>query len=277
MKFRVRFDPSLLSPAEAPVETEISIPAPTARTIARVAEIYPTSDELPENLLKFYIHFSAPMSRGESYQHIHLVDDKGEIVASPFLELEEELWNPQMTRFTLLFDPGRIKHGLVSQMQVGPALAAGRTYKLVVDAAWRDADGRPLVQSTTRTFRTSPAERRGPDPARWRVTAPKAASKTPLVVEFDKALDHAMLQRVLSVRDAGGRPVPGTVDISAHERRWSFSPQSSWHPGRYNLSVETILEDQAGNSIARPFEVDLNRESAAEPPGIVNVPVDIPK
>jgi hypothetical protein len=42
-----------------------------------VAALYPTPSTLPENLLKFYIHFSAPMSRGEAYQRIHLLDAAG--------------------------------------------------------------------------------------------------------------------------------------------------------------------------------------------------------
>ena len=36
----------------------------------------------------------------------------GQAVADPFLELDEELWSTDGRRFTLLFDPGRIKRGL---------------------------------------------------------------------------------------------------------------------------------------------------------------------
>ena len=61
---------------------------------------------------KFYLHFSAPMSRGEAYANIHLLDADGKPVEHAFLELEQELWDPAMKRFTLLIDPGRIKQGL---------------------------------------------------------------------------------------------------------------------------------------------------------------------
>ena len=58
-------------------------------------------------------YFDAPMSRGEAYRHIHLVDAKtGREVEAPFLELGEELWDGDFRRFTLLCDPGRVKRGL---------------------------------------------------------------------------------------------------------------------------------------------------------------------
>jgi hypothetical protein len=275
VNYRARFEPSVLSLTEATIVSEFSIPAPSAERAVRVVAIYPTSDELPENLLKFYIHFSGPMSRGEAYQHIHLLDDKGQPVAGAFLELEEELWNPQMTRFTLFFDPGRMKHGLVSQMQLGPALMAGKTYTLTIDAAWHDSEGRPLVQSVTKTFRATAAERRQPDPSRWRIMPPSSKSIDPFLIDFDEPLDEALLQRVLSVHDANGRPVPGRITLSDHERRWSFTPDSTWRAGHYTLSIETILEDLAGNSIGRPFEVDPNQGATAEKPGVISIPVTI--
>jgi hypothetical protein len=46
---------------------------------------------------------------------------------------KQELWNPEMTRFTLFFEPGRIKQGLVSRQELGPSLTSGRTYTLVID------------------------------------------------------------------------------------------------------------------------------------------------
>ncbi len=39
---------------------------------------------------------------------------------------------------------------------------------------------------------------------------------------------------------------------------WRFTPKSPWGSGNYRLVVGTDLEDVAGNSIARPFEVDVS-------------------
>ncbi len=108
----------------------------------RLRPFIPRATILPENLLRFYIHFSAPMSRGEAYHRIKLLDATGKPVADPFLELGEELWSNDGTRFTLLFDPGRIKRGLKPREEVGPVLEAGKSYCLVIDRDWPDATGK---------------------------------------------------------------------------------------------------------------------------------------
>jgi hypothetical protein len=49
-----------------------------ASTPTRVAAVYPSASELPENQLKFYVQFSGPMRRGDVYQHIRLRNARGE-------------------------------------------------------------------------------------------------------------------------------------------------------------------------------------------------------
>ena len=38
-----------------------------------------------------------------------------EAIELPFLEIDEELWDPAMMRLTLFIDPGRIKRGAVDE------------------------------------------------------------------------------------------------------------------------------------------------------------------
>ncbi|MEX2287151.1 MAG: Ig-like domain-containing protein, partial [Planctomycetaceae bacterium] len=70
------------------------------------------------------------------------------------------------------------------------------------------------------------------------------------------------------IADAAGQPVAGTIEIDNDETRWRFRPASAWSPGSYYLLVDAALEDLAGNSIAHPFEVDLQatveREAVAK-------------
>ena len=136
--------------AEIAADFEIRQPAPQAPS--SVTHIYPTSDVLPENQLKFYIHFSAPMSRGEAYKHIHLFDSAGKEVEAAFLELGEELWDGGQTRFTLLCDPGRVKRGLKPREELGPVLREGQNYTLVVNRDWRDATGAALAEPARKPF-----------------------------------------------------------------------------------------------------------------------------
>src|SRR3954470_16685763 len=55
---------------------EIPKGAPLIST-ARVANVYPTADVLPENELKLYLCFTSPMQEGEAWTRIHLLDPDG--------------------------------------------------------------------------------------------------------------------------------------------------------------------------------------------------------
>jgi hypothetical protein len=234
------------------VERRFRLPEPPAGPPAAVVRVLPSADALPENLLRFYVHFSAPMSRGEVYRRVRLLKADGRPVDLPFLELPEELWNHEGTRVTLLFDPGRIKQGLKPREDSGPALEAGKSYTLVVDAAWPDAKGRPLAAGFRKAFSVGPPDAVQPDPKRWTLRAPKAGTVDPLTVRLDEPLDEAMLQRCVTVSG-----VEGVVEVAPGEQTWSFRPSAPWKAGPHELKIDRDLEDRAGNSVGRPFEVDI--------------------
>jgi hypothetical protein len=229
-----------------------------------VSRVYPTADTVPENLLKFYVHFSAPMSRGGVYRHVRLLDASGAAVELPFLELDEELWDPEMTRLTLFIDPGRIKRGVRPLEEIGPALEAGKRYTLVIDRGAVDAGGRDLGEEYRKSFTVAPPDREPPDPATWRVTAPRASTRAPVVIEFSDPMDHALAERLIRVT-ALGRVVPGAVSVGGAERRWTFTPDQPWPAGRYDIVVQPTIEDLAGNNIGKPFEVDMEAPDTAPP------------
>ena len=62
-----------------------------------------------------------------------------------FLPLESDFWNADHTRYTVFFDPGRVKRGILPNRDMGRALVAGRQYTLEVNADWPDAQGRRSV------------------------------------------------------------------------------------------------------------------------------------
>src|SRR5277367_4127374 len=64
---------------------------PARKPETRIEHIYPSADVLPANELKLYIYFSAPMSRGEAWQHIHMLDEKGQPLKYEFVEIQQEL------------------------------------------------------------------------------------------------------------------------------------------------------------------------------------------
>jgi hypothetical protein len=274
VRYRAEFDPvrlhelvRALSPRSGLAEgtpastrklvAELAIPVRRAPPTTTVLGVDPSGATLPENLLRFYIRFSAPMSRGEAYRHLRLLGATGKPVDAPFLELGEELWSGDGTRFTLLFDPGRIKRGLKPREEVGPVLEAGKSYELIVDRDWPDATGRPLERGFRKVFRAGEPDQTSPDPKTWSVRSPRARTRDPLEVRFPEPLDRALLERLIAVREAAGQPLPGQVAVSDEETTWRWTPRDPWQPGDYRLVIGTELEDVAGNSIARPFEVDL--------------------
>lgn len=263
----VRYRAEFIAAGAALVVSHFELPAEPAPARTAVVQVFPTAGELPENQLKFYVHFSAPMSRGEAYSQIQLRDAAGRPVELAFLELGEELWDPAMTRLTLLVDPGRIKRGVRPLEEVGPVFEAGQTYTLTIGAGCRDAAGRPLAAAFTKTIRVGAADRIPPDPARWKIRPPPAGTRAPLQVEFDEPLDHALALRLIGVNTANGA-CPGEASLAAQERLWQFVPEVPWTRGSHRLVVATTIEDLAGNNIGKAFDVDqferVNRRIAAE-------------
>ena len=236
-----------------------------------VQAVHPGSDSLPANLLKLYVQFSGPMSRGEAYRRLHLVDvERGE-VELPFLELEQELWDTTGTRFTLFFDPGRIKREVRPLEEVGPALVSGRTYRLVVDAAWLDTHGQPLRGPFEMRFRVTEPDRKQSAPERWTIEPPAGGTREAVEVGFDEPLDHALLERMLSVEDPDGARVSGEITIAEGEESWSLIPALTWRAGRHSLVIDTRIEDRSGNSVGRPFEVPMDERERADPPQLIRL------
>lgn len=257
--YHVTFDPLHFSAKEIePLFKTLVIPKPDAPP-AKVTAIYPSADEWPENTLRLYLHFSAPMSQGQVYEHIKLLREDGTTVSKPFLELDEELWNPDGTRFTLLFDPGRIKNGLLSKEEAGANLERGKSYTLAISKEWKDANGRPRAESFKKSFRVTAFDDRPIDPDHWELTTPSAGKRTSLTVAFPKPLDRALLNRMIAIEGENGKRIDGEIAITDRETKWTFVPSIVWAKGKYRLVVDTRLEDTCGNRVGSPFEIDVFR------------------
>lgn len=230
----------------------------TSRPATRVLAVYPSAPEVPANLLRFYLEFSAPMREDVALDHVRLIDDSGRVVQGAFLELREELWDPARRRLTLLLDPGRIKRGLRSHQELGSALVEGRTYRLIIGGAWPDATGRQLAGQSETRFRVGSADRTTPRLEAWKVFVPREGTRDPLRVRFEKPLDHALAAVLLRPVDDRG-VIDGRVTLADDDQVWLFTPSLPWRPPVV-LQVDPHLEDLAGNSIARAFDVDRQSE-----------------
>ncbi len=228
------------------------IPRPGTGQTSVVA-IEPALDVVPRNLLRFAVRFSSPMSEGWAARAIRLERaDDGAVVPGAFLGMEPELWDAGRRRLTVLLDPARIKRGLAPHLEAGYPLTEGADVRLVVDAGFRDAEGRGLSAGAAATFRVGPDLRGRVRPETWSVSAPRAGTREPLRIRFDRPLDRALTDRCLRVDE-----LPGAGSADADGRGWAFVPDRPWVTGVVRVAVDPALEDVAGNSVARVFDRDL--------------------
>lgn len=267
-EYLVRIDGSRL-PDPRPgslVESRVMLPRAAASATTRVTAIYPSSSTWPENTLRFYLHFSSPMSGTSAVGHVRLLDAGGVEVRDALLEVDVDLWNSEYTRRTVFFDPGRVKRGIKPNVDLGRALVAGRRYSIVVKTSWRDSQGQPLAEEFRHAF-TAAAPIEAPlDPAAWSIAQPAKGTRDPLVVRFPWALDEGLLNRAIGVVAAGGAPLDGTIIVGVDQSTWTFVPAAPWRDVPHSVVVLTLLEDPAGNKIGQAFEFEmLSAPKAAEP------------
>lgn len=231
-----------------------------------IETVHPQADVLPENMLRMYISFSAPMMPGEAYDHISLLTENGTRVEKAFLIIDQELWDGERTRFTLLFDPGRVKRGIKSNLQLGAPLKAGQKYRLVIDSTWRDANGNFLMGSFTKSFVVTKAERTKLSVANWKIVTPAADSREDLLIYFDRPTDYALAMKSINITTPCGT-VSGSATLTG-STLWRFTPDQPWAEGQYHLEVNPGLEDVAGNNFNNAFDIDLSkarRVNSSEP------------
>ena len=245
---------------EGVVVGTIERPGVVGEATTEVVGIHPSGDEVPLNLLRIYVHFSAPMSEGWAARAVQMLrGDTGEVLVRTFLHMEPELWDRGHRRLTVFLDPGRIKRGLVPHEEGGYPLVAGESVVLRVGVEFRDAAGRELRSGAVHRYRVGDAVRARVEPGAWGVRAPAVGSREPLVVELERPLDHALLGRCVWVEDGAGARVAGRVVVGEGERSWGFVPERPWGDSAMWVVVDSALEDVAGNSVVRVFDRDLRR------------------
>lgn len=260
--------------------------------------IEPYYGVVPANHLKFYLHFGCPMERGNVFQYLRLIetDENGKEIAEvpePFREVE--LWDETFTRLTLWFHPGRQKPGVNLNVEIGPILEEGKSYALEISGKWPTESGNLLSENPiNHKFLALPMDERQPYPSEWEILGGRT-------IICNDLLDPASLAKFLRVETNRGEPiisikigalevahkVPGWLPRSEGRKlprplvddlsRTRLALPATLPPGRYRLIIDPKLEDLAGNSVARPFNVDLKKQpefkERTEP---VIVPFEVP-
>lgn len=238
--------------------------------------IEPALAELPANHLKFYLHFPGPMERGEVFRHLRLVEidgSGGEVAEVPEPFREVELWDETFTRLTLWFHPGRQKPGVNLNVEIGPILEEGKRYRLEVSPKWRDESGVELGRKEAHDFVAGPPDEARPDPGKWKITVERGFVR----VKTDGPLDPESLRKRVALRPAKGNATAMTR-TEAGPDGFTIRPDPPLTPGLWRLLVNSRLEDLAGNSVERPFNLDLEEvgEARVAGPGETAIPFAVP-
>jgi len=245
-----------LRAAGSTASLDYGIPLRAAKAPPKVVKIYPTADVLPANHLRFYIYFDRPMRGGkELFDHLAILDEKGKEVDEPWLV--DEIWDEENNCLILFIHPGRIKWGVELRELMGPVLYEKRSYTLVVRGDWTDLESNKIGKDTIKKFRTTPEDRVRIDLSAWKLTAPTRGTRDAVELTLSKSVDYRSLRTGLTVMNAQGQLLAGAIAIGADEKSWRFTPTGPWQAGLHRVNVSPDLEDVAGNTPSRPFDMDL--------------------
>ncbi len=251
-----------LRPLGLPVPTEFqalefSFSRDTGTAETKVCHVFPSSDLLPANLLRFCVRFSGPMKRGRAQDNIQILGSDGEPIPDALYRAPVELWDRSMTCLTILLDPGRLKRGVGPNRMLGPPLKVGQQYTLAIGTGMIDVQGRPLRDPFNKSFSVSEAIRATLAIEHWKISRPVAGSHDSLELTFPRPLDWAQLWRAITVASESGQPLGGSIDISVGETCWRFTPDEPWQARAHRVRVAPGLEDVCGNTSSGPFDGPL--------------------
>ncbi|MEM7126776.1 MAG: hypothetical protein AAF702_10650 [Chloroflexota bacterium] len=251
--------------------TPFKIQANTPVVKPEVTAIYPSGDTLPENVLRFYIHFSTPMKPHVAFDYIKLVDASGNVDDAAFMQFKQELWSEDRTRLTVLMDPGRIKRNVATNLSLGPALNQGERYQFVVEGGWPTANGTETLATFSKSFSVSDGLRELPNAENWEISAPTIGTNDTLEIKFDRPFDHQLLHKDIQVFSATGEEIQGESFIGNHETEWHFQPKEAWVEEQITIVVDSELEDVAGNNFRDLLDHSIETETRDRAPILITV------
>lgn len=240
----------------------------------RVVRVAPDATELPSNVLRLYVEFDEPMSsKFRMSEAIELVDlEDGSVVEAALLDVEQPLFDRSNTRLTVIFNPGRTKRGVGSNVEGGAPLEPNRRYALRVNAGLLDAEGDPIEVDFEHVFHTVDPDRRALEPSVWDIRSPGVGTRDPMVIDSGRWLDPYQAESRIALLNPHGRVFPLRAKSSGQELR--FMPQESWTEGCYTLVVSSELEDVSGNRNVRAFD---DEGKGSRTPSRRSIPIGDPK
>ena len=173
---------------------------------ALVVRVFPSAPTVPVNVLRVSFAF-ATRQEPNLLAKISLRYADGSPVGQAFLN--QELWTPDDRTLTVLFDPGRVKTGTIAHEKYGYALKIGKVVNVLLDG------------NVVKSWRVVGEQRIAPDPRRWKIHAPRAGTREPLVIQLGRPIDYMGGNSIVAVSPDEAL-VAGTAVLGAHETIWTF-------------------------------------------------------
>jgi hypothetical protein len=218
-----------LGPAKAPV----------------AVAILPAAEWLPANILRFYVHFSAPAEAVFEREQLRLLASDGDVIPDAFLILNEELWSPDGRRLTILMEPGRIKRGMGPDSKHPPALVPHDGYRLEISTGG---------QTHTKTFWVLPPMMEPLLEKNWQVAGARARSRSALEVTFDRMMDDAIAVDEVVILRSDSTRFDGVQSLTMDGRRLIFEPAKRWEDEEYRIIFSRRFEDMSGNRLGEALD-----------------------
>lgn len=227
-----------------------------------IINFYPNEDTLPANILRAYIHFSAPMSFENPYDFISILDFKGDTLKDAFVEIQDGLWNADRTRLTILFHPGRIKRGVGPNVKQGSIFKDRKTYQLAIAKEWLDTNRNMLKSPFNKSFFITPSVRLALHPSDFKVKILREGDRYRVELCSDKILDHALAARMINLRNKDGDIVQD-AEITSRTNSILIMSEYLKRGENYILSINPELEDVSGNTFISAFDREKNEQATS--------------
>ncbi len=219
----------------------------------RVTSVFPGTESIPQNTLRFYLYFDQPMGQSNPYEFIKLENDQGENIEDAFVEITSGLWNSERTRLTVFIHPGRVKRMVGPNLKQGPVFEKGKSYRLILSSEFASSYGITMSNDWVKTFSIDAPVYEKINIANWYVIPPEIGTTNPLVIQTTSHLDEAIAQRMIQVK-SGNSILDGKVQFTESKRQLIFTPSKIWVSGNYDLIIPSTIEDVCGNTVHYIFD-----------------------
>ena len=228
-----------------------------------VVHIYPGVEQVPANILKWYIQFSQAVNPVKIYEHIHFLDPAGQPIDRSILNLGTPLLSSDGKLLTVWIEPGRQKRLLGPNEHLGAVFKENQSYTLLIDASLKNAEGVPMEAEVKHSFTTTAADRTKPSLDDWTVSPLQANTSQALTIAGRAQLDYGSLLDAFGVYYEDER-VEGALQYNSTNATISFIPVAPWKVGPYVIRIGYQLEDLAGNNLRYLFDRPVGSGSGSE-------------